>query len=173
MRFRLRTLLFSRRWLRFSLRGMFVVITLLGIWLGFQVNWLRQRQEARRWIEQHESLGGWSRINPKDVIWTKLDGTKHPGKPADAPWSLRLFGETRLAFINLDKSKLSEADIPRIDSLLALFPEAEDSGVHVNEPGLVYRWSPPDPRAYLKYPSRRVGGKMVNQPVDAAGSDTK
>src|SRR6266496_1528860 len=101
MRYRLRTLLFSRRWLRFSLRGMFVVLTLFGIWLGFQVNWMRQRQEARRWIEQHESPGEWSRVNPIDVVWTKLDGTKHPGKAADAPWSLRLLGETRLAMIHL------------------------------------------------------------------------
>jgi hypothetical protein len=167
----LRALLPSRRWLRFSLRGLFIVITLFGIWLGVQVNWLRKRQEARRWIQQHESPGQWSQVNPTDVTWTKTDGTKYRGKPADAPWSLRLLGESRLALIHLNKSTLCEADIPRINSLLALFPEAEHSGVHIDEPGLVYRWPPPDPQAFLKYPSRIVGGKIANQPDDALGSD--
>src|SRR6187549_3238791 len=133
MRYSLRKLL-SRRWLRFSLRGMFVVITLFGVWLGLQVNWLRQRQEARRWIEQHESPGGWSRVNPTDVTWTTKTGAKQSGKAVHVPWGLRLLGETRLAFIHLDKSKLTEADIPRINSLLALFPEANDAGVHVVDP---------------------------------------
>jgi hypothetical protein len=184
MRFRLRTLLIvlvvpmqrlarwlsSRRWLTFSLRGMFVFITLLGIWLGWQVNWLRQRQDARKWIEQHEVSGGWSRMNPSEMIYEELDGSKHFGKAVDAPWSLRVFGESRLAYIRLDKSKLSEDDIARIDSLMALFPEAE--GVAVQEPGMVFGWPPADRRAYLKYPTRIVGGKVINEPVDADGSDS-
>lgn len=164
---KLRSLLISRRWLRFSLRGMFVVMTLLGIWLGYYVNWMRQRQVARRWVEQHESPGGWSGVNPVDVTWTKPDGTKHRGQPAEAPWALRLFGESRLAFIHLDKSKLTEADIPRINSLLELFPEARQSGVDIDEPNLIYRWPPPDPQAYLRYSSRLVRGKWVNQPPEA------
>src|SRR5262245_41919867 len=108
MRYRLRTLLillavsrqrltrwlFSRRWFAFSVRGMFGVVILLGIWLGFQANWLRQRQEARGWIEQHEFAGGWSRLNPSEVLVHERNGTTHPDKPADAPWSLRLLGET-------------------------------------------------------------------------------
>jgi hypothetical protein len=158
----LRALAFSRRWLRFTLRGLFLVITLFGIWLGIQVNWLRQRQEARRWIEQHESPGQWSTKNPTDVTMIELDGTTHPMKAAEAPWSLRLLGESRLAFIRLDKSKLTEADIPRLNALHALFPEAP--GVDINEPGIVYRWPPTDPKSYLKYRSRIVDGKVVNQP---------
>lgn len=162
MRYRLRTLLFSSRWLRFSLRGMFVVITLFGIWLGFQVNWMRQRQEARRWIEQHE-FGDWSRVDPKDVV---------PTRPAaDAPWILRLQGETRLAYIHLDKSKLSENDISRIDSLPSLFPEAHQ--VQIVEPGWTTCWPPTDPGSFLKYPTRVVAGKLVNEPMDATSSDTK
>jgi hypothetical protein len=175
MRYRFRTLLIllavswqrvvrwllGRRWLTFSLRGLFAVVTLLGIWLGFQVNWLRQRQEARRWIEQHEIPGGWSHTSPSDVVVTERDGTTHPGKATDVPWSLRLLGETRLAYIHLNKSKLSEADIPRIDSLEALFPEA--TGVHVQEPGFVTCWPPLDRRAFLSYPTKVVDGKVVNQ----------
>jgi len=113
MQYRLRTLLivlavarqhlvhwlFGRRWLTFSLRGMFAVVTLLGIWLGFQVNWQRQRQDARRWIEQHGEY--WSTINERDVMVFNPDGTRHHGKAVDAPWSLRLMGEPSVAYIFL------------------------------------------------------------------------
>src|SRR5262245_4842035 len=172
MRDRLWTTLNNRRWLTFSLRGMFAVVTLLGIWLGLQVNWLRQRQEARRWIEQHESPGGWSRMNPSDVVVTRPDGTTHPDKPVEAPWSLRLLGESRLAYIHLDMSKLSEADIPRIDSLERLFPEA--SGVHVHQPGFVTTWPPTDRRAFLMYPMQiDDDGRAVYQPPLVPDSDAK
>ncbi len=38
-----------RRWFRFSLRTLFVAMTLLAClacWLGYELNWIRQRQEA-------------------------------------------------------------------------------------------------------------------------------
>jgi hypothetical protein len=40
-----------RRWFQFSLRTMFVVVTLVSIplaWVGYSLNWKRQRQEALR-----------------------------------------------------------------------------------------------------------------------------
>ena len=45
-----------RRWFRFSLKTLFVVLTLFGVWLGVQVNWIRQRREARQWIKDHGGL---------------------------------------------------------------------------------------------------------------------
>jgi hypothetical protein len=39
-----------RRWFRFSLRTLFVLFTLLSIpfcWIGYQLNWIRERQEFR------------------------------------------------------------------------------------------------------------------------------
>jgi hypothetical protein len=42
-----------RRWFQFSLRTVFILMTILGIWLGIQVKWLRDRQEARKWIAAH------------------------------------------------------------------------------------------------------------------------
>ena len=35
-----------RRWLRFSLRTLFIVVTLLCVWLGIQVNAARRQREA-------------------------------------------------------------------------------------------------------------------------------
>jgi hypothetical protein len=81
---------------------MFVVVTLfcvsLGLWLSTRLNWIRQRQEARRWIEQHEAFQ-WSKVDPKDVVTSS-----GPAKSVESPWSLRLLGETHLAYIQLDKS---------------------------------------------------------------------
>jgi hypothetical protein len=33
----------KRRWPRFSLRTLFVVVTVFGCWLGYELNWIRQR----------------------------------------------------------------------------------------------------------------------------------
>ena len=35
----------NRRWFRFSLRTMFVVVTLVGCWLGNSLIWIKQRHE--------------------------------------------------------------------------------------------------------------------------------
>jgi hypothetical protein len=35
----------KRRWLRFSLRALFVFVTVLACWLGYEVNWIRHRRE--------------------------------------------------------------------------------------------------------------------------------
>jgi len=64
-------LLIPRRCFRFSLSTLFVVLTVFGVWLAVQVNWIRERREILRRI---------------------------PGEPADwvaakAPWSIRIFGE--------------------------------------------------------------------------------
>jgi hypothetical protein len=32
------------RWFRFSLRTLFVVVTVFGCWMGYEVNWIRQRR---------------------------------------------------------------------------------------------------------------------------------
>ena len=147
-RSKLRTLLIllagRRFWLTFNLRGLFTAVTLVAIWLGFQVNWLGQRQEARRWIEQHES-GDWSRADPVNVV---VSGIRNRDGRAAAPWSLRLMGEPRLVYVILDKSKLADADIPRLDSLQGLFPEA--TGIHIEGPGVTYCWPPEDRHAFFK-----------------------
>jgi hypothetical protein len=88
----------KRRWFRFSLRTMFVVVTLFGVaagWVAYQLNWIRQRHE--------------------------FVSARHSGQFAigfvKAPWSLRLFGEKEAEFV---------VSVPKEDIGLAreLFPEA-------------------------------------------------
>ncbi len=40
-----------KRWLRFSLRTLFVLLTLLGIWLGIQTKWAKDRTS---YLEEHQ-----------------------------------------------------------------------------------------------------------------------
>jgi len=40
----------KRRWLRFSLRSMFVLVTLVAIWLGWNVHVVRQRNDMTTWL---------------------------------------------------------------------------------------------------------------------------
>jgi len=68
----------KRRWFAFSLRALFVVITLACLWLGYYVNWMSQRREARVWLDM-QSIGG-------SFVYDR--------KPASAfPWMLKLIGE--------------------------------------------------------------------------------
>ncbi len=39
----------KRRWFRFSLRTLFVVVTVFGVWLGWEIKYVRDRR--RFWIE--------------------------------------------------------------------------------------------------------------------------
>jgi len=155
-----------RRWARFNLRGMLVVVTVLGVWLGRQVQWMRDRQEAREWIVEHESGGHLARDDADDfyLVTTLVNGARVTSRKAvpNAPWSIRIFRAPRVPFIHLDKGTLSPSDIPRINSLQVLFPEAD--GIQVEEPCWCTRWPPKDPVAFIRYPTRVVGGRLVNEP---------
>ena len=76
----------KRRWLRFSLRGMFVLVTVLGVWLGWNASIVRQRQAARA-----EFLNeGWE---------LNRDGSPDPIR---LPWIRRLLGDEPVGAIYVD-----------------------------------------------------------------------
>ena len=99
-----------RRWFAFRLRTLlFVVVPLCAIlsWVGYQLNWIRQRHEAR------------GRVFIPDGAW----------QPAvQPPPSLRIFGERGAAEVLL----LRDDDAGN-QRLLRLFPEA---GVNWLEPAI-------------------------------------
>ena len=88
----------KRRWFRFSLRTLFVLMMVIGIcasWVAYQLNWIRQRHE---------------------FVSARHRGRLDMGL-VKAPWSLRLFGERQADFV---------VNVPNDDIGLAreLFPEA-------------------------------------------------
>jgi len=69
----------KRRWFRFSLRTLFVVVTVLGIWLGWNAEIVRERTAMRNTIRRsggyiildHTVLGPLDE-NGNDVIGNQL-----------------------------------------------------------------------------------------------------
>jgi hypothetical protein len=80
---------------------MFVVVTVLCVWLGYQVNWIRERDKAKVGF-------GYLRVNGGP-------------KPCHAPWPLNWLGEEGHSFIMIPDFHSKE----EIDRIKALFPEAE------------------------------------------------
>ena len=96
-----------RRWFRFSLRTFFVLLTVFGVWLGVQVKWIRDR---------HQALG------------EKHYGRVFAGIPRQAPWSIRILGESGYALVRAHTDPAcTDEDNKRIEcELKRLYPEAED-----------------------------------------------
>jgi hypothetical protein len=118
----------KRRWFRFSLRTMFVVVTVLAIWLGYHINWARQRRDALssgRFTGDRVLATGMAPALPKMVT---------------APGLLWLLGEPGYVSIVMAVPervplKLTAAEQSEFDRVARLFPEARQNYL---------RWVPPD-----------------------------
>lgn len=69
----------KRRWFRFGLRTLFVMVTVVGCWLGYHLNWIRER---------HAYLGNSAAVHSR-------------GSAAAAPLSLRLLGEDGVSSVTV------------------------------------------------------------------------
>jgi len=109
----------NRRWLRFSLRMLFVVVTVLACWLGYELNWVRERRAVTgnplvQVQDFHLSVWRDFKYGPRTSART------HQQHPV-APWPLDLLGEPGYWIISLPKGT-TEQEASRIRRL---FPEAE------------------------------------------------
>jgi hypothetical protein len=90
----------NRRWFRFSLRTLFVVVTTVGVasgWVAYQLNWIRQR---------HAFFNAYEVPIYTDILTL----------PKPLPWSLRMFGEPAHGFVMVEPEYMQDA--------ARLFPEA-------------------------------------------------
>lgn len=127
-----------RRWLSFSLRTIFIVVTLLAIFIAYHVNWIRQRREA---INQPLGDGLYIRsIDPDDLpddlflppaAPHPYPGASSPWRPPRGPGLLWLFGERGYPDIRIEIGPPVDYDreMPRAEELAVerireLFPEA-------------------------------------------------
>ena len=77
----------KRRFMRYNLRAMLVVLTAFGVWLGVQVNRVKRQKEVVQWVEEN---GGKATYNWQfDENDRYSDKTKPPG-PA---WLQRQIGD--------------------------------------------------------------------------------
>jgi len=94
-----------RRWFRFSLRTMFVLLTILGVFLGWltvQFKWIHDRHEAQHWLQ------------------SKLNALIINSPSRSPPWPLKILGEPKVDVIWIP---LNEST--RLEELKRLFPEAD------------------------------------------------
>ena len=57
--------IFQRRWLRFSLRGLLVIIAITAVWLGYVMKSMRDRREAIRAIDDVGGTYAYNILGPK------------------------------------------------------------------------------------------------------------
>jgi hypothetical protein len=140
----------KRRWFPFSLRTMFVLVTVFCVFLGWlivQLQWIKNRSDAREWVLNNRGLvvnAGRNFImtrNDRSVIQSE-DGGRTSLKDGRllnlplAPLSLRMFGENSTYFIvlgndgNMPPPPMSDIKA-KLSDLQQLFPEAE---IVVNPP---------------------------------------
>ena len=115
----------KRRWFRFSLRTMFVVVTVVACWLGWNLHQVRQR-------EKFLSL-------PRIITFEGSMPSSGLGKSSFAltpgvPFAWKVFGAKHVHCMVLDKNTFDEAEFQRAR---ALFPETDIRYVRVTE--ITYR----------------------------------
>ena len=110
-----------RHWFRFSLRTLFVAVTALAGWLGYELHWIRERHEVRRVLESRggglqsgdeykAAVDEWQRFVPEtEKIRSEI------------PWVRRILGDVPVVIINAPIDRLSEQELSRIRRA---FPEA-------------------------------------------------
>jgi hypothetical protein len=119
----------GRRWFRFHLRTLFVMVTVFGCWLAYEVNWIKERHA---FLSRHQVLFQTMR----QWEWAKRAVLKNTKQPANAPWGLRFFGEAgqpTLALIVPINRRRSELSADESNAMWAqedkearrLFPEAQ------------------------------------------------
>src|SRR5260221_12187239 len=112
-----------RRW-SYSLRTLFAVVTLFACWLGYSLNWMRERQQVREWLASDE----------RSWYAPSLAGAPLEASP---PLSLRLFGEKGMVGIGMDVEQFAGPVPYSPAKLKGLFPQAQvdfsGEGVFVDE----------------------------------------
>ncbi len=123
-----------RSWLRFNLRSLFVVLTGVGVWLGWELFRMRQRAESRTWIVSHG--GVWDGFDgARSAAGTGWEGLRYFPIVTEAKkrvsLSRRLLGDTAVMYIGFPHGAASEGDLTRLKKL---FPEAFVVEVDVEVP---------------------------------------
>jgi hypothetical protein len=103
----------GRRWYRFSLRGLLLAVTLLAVWLGWNVNTIRQRRAA---IADWQLRGGgvYSQKDSADDLFGPAP-VKH-----ELPLVRRLLGDEAISNVFLPP----EATSAELETAAKLFSEA-------------------------------------------------
>ena len=113
------------RWFRFSLRTLFIVVTLLCCWLGWEISVVRHRQAVRK---DYQTRFGLSFTTAGDYASRFPPGTPVP-KLAKVSYVRRLLGDQPIQEITIAHFQ-SPADA-EMKGLASVFPEAQFRQEHI------------------------------------------
>ena len=123
-----------RRWLRFSLRGLLIVVTLVAVWLGWNVHVVRQRKAALAELRSSgKLLAAYSVAMMGEMQVTRLSSE------VQVTFVRKLLGDDPMAFIYFSPS----APISDLRRAKVLFPEADVTSP--NSLGPDHRTTPDEP----------------------------
>jgi hypothetical protein len=98
---------------RYSLRTLFVLITVFACWLGYELNWIRQRHAVL-------ITGNWRAY---ETVHDPFEDTH--GQTVRAPGLLWFFGEPGYAsLMKLRAGPVANKEKAELDRVKVLFPEA-------------------------------------------------
>jgi len=128
----------NRPWFRFSLRTLFIVVTVFCCWLGWQANIVRERKlllqslidDSRLSFDPlHTSFG------PGNTAIEFEGSITFNRNPPSVPWGRRMLGDNAVAILGLP----SEMDKHEVARFKSTFPEATltqmPTGMNYHRPG--------------------------------------
>ena len=92
---------------------MFVVVTVFGVWLGWQLKIVRERHEAKNALVEIETVM-FTKAETVSLGWTDLDDTY------EVPFWRRWMGDTGMAYISLNH----DTSLETFNRIHSVFPEA-------------------------------------------------
>ncbi len=117
----------KRRWPRFTLRTLFVVVTVFGVWLGWNVHQVHERDrllESRDFLRALESPTGYVDTPAMRALAAKMTRQGYKAyeprkKPPAIPLVWSILGAEPLEMdIRLPDNKFTDADLVRISAVL-------------------------------------------------------
>jgi hypothetical protein len=120
----------KRRW-SFSLRTLFVAVTVLCVWLGYELNWIHQRHAL---LARRETMFAGLTRRMADLPpdgWQIGDRIPVGVPRSPAPWSLRILGEDAIAELDFafcaseGQTRPNDREWHEVELCRSLFPEAQ------------------------------------------------
>jgi hypothetical protein len=112
-----------RHWSSFSLRTLFVVVTVFGIvigWLAWNVRIVRSRQLTRTWVIRQGGAVHFNGLMPFHS-WNPPAPTRARNADLDPSWVRRLLGDERVELLECPRNFSTS----ELDQVAVVFPEAE------------------------------------------------
>ena len=110
----------KRRWFRFSLRTLFVLVTLVGVWLGLEIQQIRQRANMLKWLDERPPVDAVFVTPGYDATQNEFNRWRYLIDDAYLSWFRRFLGDHFITTVVYP----DEATADELRHVKRMFPEA-------------------------------------------------